>query len=113
MLSGCTSDIAKSIDEQLSEYAGMPCSSQNLAAGGAYCNRPRTEMMQAQMYCYKTLGSTTCYRDKNPYDTEKSERVRPVMELESHGADIMTAEEYELRQIMASQAAVDTQKTDN
>lgn len=70
-------------------------------------------MMQAQMYCYKTLGSTTCYRDKNPYDTEKSERVRPVMELESHGADIMTAEEYELRQIMASQAAVDTQKTDN
>jgi len=113
IIAGCTSDIAKSIDAKMSEYIGMPCSSQNLAAGESYCSRPEAEMVQAPVYCYKTLGATNCYTEKNPYGNEKSERVRPVMALGSHGTEILTAEEYELRMIMSERSVADVKKNED
>jgi hypothetical protein len=107
-ISGCSSDVAKSIDKKISEYMGIPCSAENLSAGESYCSHPRPELVHEKIYCYKSLGARSCYREPNPYDNEKSERVRPVMAMESYGAEFMTAEEYELRQIMTSDSSVET-----
>ncbi|USG61766.1 hypothetical protein NBZ79_02110 [Sneathiella marina] len=100
-LAACTTDIVKSIDKQISEYAGINCSATNLSVGEDYCQSPKQSFVQASVYCYKTMGGVDCYRQPNPYHTEKSERVRQTLSLGSYGAEVMTAEEFELRQIMA------------
>ncbi len=100
VLSGCATEAAKSIDGTVSEYMGLTCSSQNIAVGEDYCTRPGPDLVQEKIHCYKSLGKVDCYREPNPYETEQSVRVRQVLALGSEGAEIMTVEEYELRQIM-------------
>ncbi|MEH6527303.1 MAG: hypothetical protein V7723_14620 [Sneathiella sp.] len=100
-LTACTTDIVKSFDKQISEYAGISCSATNLSIGEDYCQSPTETFLQASVYCYKTMGGVDCYRKPNPYHTEKSERVRQTLSLGSRGAEVMTTEEFELRQIMA------------
>ncbi len=104
ILSGCATEAAKSIDGTVSEYMGLNCSSQNLAVGESYCTRPGPDLVQEKIHCYKSLGTVDCYKEPNPYETEQSIRVRQVLALGSEGAEIMTVEEYELRQIMRQNA---------
>jgi hypothetical protein len=111
-LSACTTDIVKSVDEQMSELAGTKCSATNLSVGEDYCQAPKLEYIQVPVYCYKTMGGVDCYRKPNPYHAESAERVRPALSLGSHGADIMTAEEFELRQIMAKETIAQAKKQD-
>lgn len=100
LLGGCATEAAKSFDGAVSEYMGLTCSSQNLAVGESYCTRPGPDLVQEKIHCYKSLGTVDCYAEPNPYITERSVRVRQVLALGSEGAEIMTTEEYELRQIM-------------
>lgn len=112
ILTGCTTDIVKSFDKQISEYAGINCSATNLSIGEDYCQSPKQTFVQASVYCYKTMGGVDCYRKPNPYHTEKSERVRQTLSLGSRGAEVLTAEEFELRQIMAEDVKTVTKQTD-
>jgi hypothetical protein len=100
-LTACTTDFVKSVDKQISEYAGYNCSATNLSIGEDYCQYPKQSYVQAQVYCYKTMGGVDCYYEPNPYRSEQSERVRQTLALGSHGAEVLTAEEFELRQIMS------------
>ena len=111
-LTACTTDIVKSFDKQISEYAGINCSATNISIGEDYCQSPKRTFVQASVYCYKTMGGVDCYRKPNPYHTEKSERVRQTLSLGSRGAEVLTAEEFELRQIMAEDAKAGTKQTD-
>ncbi len=87
-VSGCTTAAVAVIDEKISQMTEMECTSVNVMFGEDYCKEKREAIKQEPVYCYKTLGGIDCYSQKNPYNTEKSERVRTVSELGSAGAKV-------------------------
>ena len=111
-ITACTTDIIKSLDEEMSELAGIKCSATNLSVGEDYCQAPKLEYVQVPVHCYKTMGGVDCYRQPDPYHAEGSERVRPALSLGSHGADVMTVEEFELLQIMAKETIAQAKNPD-
>lgn len=111
-LTACTTDIVKSFDQQISEYAGINCSATNLSSGEDYCQPPQQKFVQESVYCYKSMGGVDCYRRPNPYHTEKTKRVRQTQSLGSYGAEVMTVEEFELRQIMAENLKTGSKSAD-
>ncbi|WP_373086889.1 hypothetical protein [Sneathiella sp.] len=68
LIAGCSTDDASSCS------GNGPCPDGYLA-------------VQPPVYCYKTIGTVDCYSERNPYDTERSPRVKPVQELESPDPD--------------------------
>ncbi|MCG8493147.1 MAG: hypothetical protein MI743_16115 [Sneathiellales bacterium] len=88
VLNGCTGAAVAVIDEKISQMTEMECTSVNMMFGEAYCKDKSKKVVQEPLYCYKTLGGIDCYSRKNPYETEKSERVRSVSELGSDGAKV-------------------------
>ncbi len=86
--SGCTSAAVAIIDEKISQMTEMDCTSVNVMFGESYCREKLKKLKQEEVYCYKTLGGVDCYREKNPYKTEQSKRVRPVTALGSEGAKV-------------------------
>ncbi len=83
VLGGCTSAAIGVIDAKMSQITKQECSSANVLFGDSYC-APKVELAkQEEIHCYRTLGSVDCYRDENPYITEKSVRVGKVLDLDS------------------------------
>lgn len=85
---GCTTAAVAVLDEKISQMTEMDCTSVNVLLGESYCRENKRNLKQEKIFCYKTLGGIDCYREKNPYKTEKSARVRPVTALGSEGAKI-------------------------
>ncbi|MBO0332331.1 hypothetical protein J0X12_01810 [Sneathiella sp. CAU 1612] len=96
--SGCSSDIFKTVDKNVAGVFGDSCSFTNLSSGKDFCPLKSETFVQAPLYCYKTLGSVNCYREENPYSTEKSARVRKVPALASTGVENISVEELERQQ---------------
>ncbi|MCF8468610.1 MAG: hypothetical protein K9G33_14515 [Sneathiella sp.] len=113
LVSGCSTDVFKAVDKNISGLFGDSCSIANLSGGEDFCPSSKTTYVQAPVYCYKTLGSVNCYNEENPYVTEHSERVRKVLALESPGSEIITAEEIERRQAAQLTAAATEKKPAN
>ncbi|TNE33306.1 MAG: hypothetical protein EP348_13190 [Alphaproteobacteria bacterium] len=90
-LSGCSTNIAKAIDARVSSLVGADCSATNLSVGKSYCQERLVADELEPVYCYKTLGSVTCYGKENPYNTERSDRVRKVLALGSNGSSYSAA----------------------
>ena len=85
---GCTSAAIAVIDEKISQMTEMDCTSVNVMLGESYCRDKLRKLKQEEVYCYKTLGGIDCYREKNPYKTEKYNRARAVTALGSKGAKV-------------------------
>ncbi len=85
---GCTSAAVAVIDEKISQMTEKNCTTVNIMLGEDYCRDKIRHLKQEAVYCYKTLGGVDCYREKNPYKTERSERVRAVTALGSEGARV-------------------------
>ena len=113
LVSGCSTDAFKAVDKKISGLFGESCSITNLSAGEDFCPSPKAAYVQAPVYCYKTLGGVNCYNEENPYVTERSERVRRVLALESSGGEIITAEELERRQSVQTTTAATEKKPVN
>lgn len=94
-ISGCSSDIFKTVDKNVAGIFGDSCSFTNLSSGDDFCPSKKETFVQPPLYCYKTLGSVNCYREENPYVTEKSLRVRKVPALVSGGVENISVEEFE------------------
>ncbi|MBL4907747.1 MAG: hypothetical protein JKX94_09880 [Sneathiella sp.] len=113
---GCTSAAIAVIDEKISQMTEMDCTSVNVMLGESYCQDKLRNLKQEEVYCYKTLGGVDCYRDKNPYKTEKSNRVRAVTALGSEGAKIEYLSENKdkkkLFNVPFVEAKAETLKTD-
>ena len=93
MTSGCSSDVFKSADKKVAGIFGESCSFANLSSGDDFCPTENKIYIQPSLYCYKSLGAVNCYTEQNPYQTEKSERVRKVPALASTGVEAITVEE--------------------
>lgn len=60
-------------DHVISLYSGKDCSSVRLEKGKTYCKEDEA-IVPPQVYCYRTIGSVTCYRSPPP-DADRRERV--------------------------------------
>ena len=83
MTSGCSSDVFKKVDQKVAGLFGESCSFTNLSSGNDFCMTEQEVHVQPEVYCYRTLGSVNCYAEENPYNTERSERVRKIPALAS------------------------------
>ena len=83
LLGGCTSTVIDVVDAKMSQITKLECSSARLLFGDSYCAEKPAVAQQEKVHCYRTLGGVDCYRDQNPYITEKSVRVSKVLALES------------------------------
>lgn len=61
-------------DHIISHYSGKNCSSVRLEQGRTYCVEDEANPV-ADVYCYRTLGSITCYKHPDP-SQDLSARVR-------------------------------------
>jgi hypothetical protein len=104
MASGCSSDVFKTVDKKVAGLFGDSCSFDNLSNGDDFCPTKKETFVQPPLYCYKTLGSVNCYKEENPYLTEKSIRVRKVPALASNGVENISIEELERLQTTATEA---------
>ncbi|MDF2366602.1 hypothetical protein [Sneathiella sp.] len=102
--SGCSSDVFKAVDKKVAGIFGDSCSFTNLSSGDDFCPTKKEIFIQPPLYCYKTLGSVNCYREENPYITEKSVRVRKVPALLSSGVENISVEEFE--RLQAAEAKI-------
>ena len=49
---------------------GYDCSFvRQLKDGGTLCRNPHKEYVEAPRYCYRELGTVTCYNKEDPYNT--------------------------------------------
>ncbi|MEH6403088.1 MAG: hypothetical protein V7750_06930 [Sneathiella sp.] len=87
-MSGCTTAAVAVIDEKISQMTDQDCTTVNIMLGESYCRDKDRAIKQEQVYCYRSLGGVDCYREKNPYDTDKSPRVQPYTVLGSAGAEV-------------------------
>jgi len=87
MLSGCagfgiaevvsTASTGKTIgDHAVSIGSGKDCSTARYQNGLTYCKEDEKNIKQSNLYCYPTLGSTTCYDRPNPYDPRMQKQDR-------------------------------------
>ena len=83
MMGGCSSDVFKKVDKKVAGLFGESCSFTNLSSGNDFCMTEQEVHVQPEVYCYKTLGSVNCYAEENPYNTERSMRVRKIPALAS------------------------------
>ena len=104
MASGCSSDVFKAVDKKVAGIFGDSCSFANLSSGDDFCPTKREIFVQPPLYCYKTLGTVSCYKEENPYVTEKSVRVRKVPALASTGVENISVEEFERLQATGTEA---------
>ena len=64
-----TSSTGKTIpDHVVSLGSGKDCSTARYQRGHHYCKEDDKTLKQTNLYCYPTLGTTTCYDRPNPYD---------------------------------------------
>ncbi|TCS60145.1 hypothetical protein [Varunaivibrio sulfuroxidans] len=61
-------------DHIVSHYSGKNCSSVRLEQGRTYCVEDEANPV-ADVYCYRTLGNVTCYKNPDP-SQDPSARVR-------------------------------------
>ncbi|WP_293948811.1 hypothetical protein [Sneathiella sp.] len=93
---GCSSDMFKSADQKVAGAFGETCSFTHLSKGKEFCPEVEGEaVVQAPLYCYRSLGTVDCYSEPNPYLNERSPRVRKVPPLASMGAPYVSASEYQ------------------
>ena len=59
-------------DNVVSYYSGKDCSTLRKEQGLAYCKEDQV-IPKANVYCYQTLGSVTCYDRPDPYDPRRRE----------------------------------------
>jgi len=67
-------------DHIMSQVMNKDCSSERLIKDGKMCldeNRPTTVAQSIPSYCYRTLGTITCYTSPNPYDPNTAEVAWP------------------------------------
>jgi hypothetical protein len=108
LVGGCSTDVFKTVDQNVAGIFGETCSFTNLSSGKDFCPSKSEMFVQPPLYCYKTLGAVNCYNEENPYITEKSPRVRKVPALASTGLESISAEEYEsVQAIEADTTAAD------
>ncbi|GLQ05456.1 hypothetical protein [Sneathiella chinensis] len=91
--SGCTTAAVAVIDEKVSQVMEEDCSTVNVMLGESYCRPRLKELVQEQVYCYRTLGGVDCYARENPYQTNASPRVRPQEALGTTGARVVDMSE--------------------
>jgi len=111
-VTGCTGAAVAVIDEKISQMTEMQCTSVNVMFGEDYCKEKREAIKQEQVYCYRTLGGVDCYSQKNPYNTEQSERVRTVSELGSKGAKVEVISQKKERKSIFPWPFVEAKKDD-
>ncbi|MEL0106961.1 MAG: hypothetical protein ACO3MW_08990 [Rhodospirillales bacterium] len=64
-----TTSTGKTIpDHVISLGSGRDCSTARYQRGHHYCKEDEKNLQQTNLYCYPTLGTTTCYDRPNPYD---------------------------------------------
>ncbi len=55
-------------DHVVSWGSGKNCSTARYQNGLTYCKEDEKNLKQTNLYCYKSIGSATCYDRPNPYD---------------------------------------------
>jgi len=109
-MTGCTTAAVAVIDEKISQMTDQDCTTVNIMLGENYCRDKDRAIKQEQVYCYRTLGGVDCYREENPYDTDKSPRVQPSPVLGSVGAEVEYLDENKKKNSFFNWASVDTKK---
>lgn len=112
-MTGCTTAAVAVIDEKISQMTEKDCTTVNIMLGEDYCRDRDRSLRQEQVYCYRSLGGVDCYREKNPYDTDKSPRVQPAAVLGSAGAEVEYLGENKKSSSFFSWPSAEAKKEDN
>ncbi|MBL4739831.1 MAG: hypothetical protein JKY12_02495 [Sneathiella sp.] len=107
---GCTTAAVAVIDEKISQMTDKDCTTVNIMLGDDYCRDKNRTIKQEEVYCYRTLGGVDCYREKNPYNTDKSPRVQPSPVLGSAGAEVEYLGEKKKSNSLFNWASAETKK---
>jgi len=83
LLGACTETAIGALDEKMSQWTDMECSTVFIALGDGYCrDRIKAGDRPAEkLHCFRTLGGIDCYAVADPYEVNSTGRTRQAQRL--------------------------------
>ena len=80
-ITGCCAAVIAALDNAMSVGTKSDCSISRVLWSEPLCKADGLEQPKEDLYCYRTLGNVSCYRNEDPYATEgtdtQSKRAAP------------------------------------
>ena len=79
-VTGCGAAMVAALDNAMSVGTKSDCSISRVLRSEPLCKAEGLEQPKEELYCYRTLGNVSCYRNEDPYGTEgtDTQSKRPV-----------------------------------